>query len=174
MTVSAPGRNAPLTTPTAAGLFISHQPEMQQPSVFDCQGVEAGCAAGSARQGTSQDVSASSSGKEGSHGGLAFWVPSTSPSVSPWEEQLSDLLAKLKDNAALPEKRQAAADFDAAVAMMKDAGGFAISKIWVRIGRVQELRQDHINNQNKDKTWKTKPRLSMPNSLQATSCRTCF
>jgi hypothetical protein len=66
------------------------------------------------------------------------------------------------------------ADFDAAVAMIKDAGGFAISKIWVRIGRVHEPRQDHNNNQNKDKTWKTKPRLSMPYGLQATSCRTCF
>ena len=95
------------------------------------------------------------------------------PISEPWEEQLSALLAKLKDNAALPEKLQAASDVDAAVAMTKDAG-IDISKVWVQIGLVHEPRQDHNNNQNKDKTWKTKPTLSMPYSLQSTSCRTCF
>ena len=52
--VSLSSRNVTLTTPSASGLFVSHHLEVQQPSVFDCQGIEAGCAAGSARQGTSQ------------------------------------------------------------------------------------------------------------------------
>lgn len=43
------------------------------------------------------------------------------------EEQLSALLAKLKGNVALLEKLQAAADLDAAMAMIKEAG-FDISK----------------------------------------------
>jgi predicted ribosomally synthesized peptide with nif11-like leader len=42
------------------------------------------------------------------------------------EEQLSALLAKLKDDAGLQEKLKGAVDLDAAVAMVKKAG-FAIS-----------------------------------------------
>jgi hypothetical protein len=48
--------NVPLATPTAAGVFLSHHTQVQQPSVFDCQRVAAGCASGSARQGTSQSA----------------------------------------------------------------------------------------------------------------------
>ena len=48
------------------------------------------------------------------------------------EDQLSALLAKLKDDAGLREKLQGAADFDAALALVKDAG-FAVSKAdWLR------------------------------------------
>ena len=48
------------------------------------------------------------------------------------EDQLSALLAKLKDDAGLREKLQGAADFDAALALAKDAG-FAVSKAdWLR------------------------------------------
>jgi predicted ribosomally synthesized peptide with nif11-like leader len=43
------------------------------------------------------------------------------------EEQLSALLAKLKDDAVLQEKLKDAADLDAAVAIAKDAG-FDVSK----------------------------------------------
>ena len=39
--VSLSSRNVPLTTPAASGLFVSHHLEVQQPSVFDCQGLEA-------------------------------------------------------------------------------------------------------------------------------------
>ena len=48
------------------------------------------------------------------------------------EEQLSALLAKLKDDAGLQEKLKGAADLDAAVAMAKEAG-FDVSKAdWLR------------------------------------------
>ena len=48
------------------------------------------------------------------------------------EEQLASLLAKLKDDAALSEKLQGAADLDAALALAKEAG-FDVSKdAWLR------------------------------------------
>ena len=48
------------------------------------------------------------------------------------EVQLSALLAKLKDDAALKERLKGAADLDAAVAIAKDAG-FDVSKAdWLR------------------------------------------
>ena len=43
------------------------------------------------------------------------------------EEQLTALLAKLKDDSGLREKLQGAADLDAAVALAKEAG-FDVSK----------------------------------------------
>ena len=48
------------------------------------------------------------------------------------EEQLSALLAKLKEDAGLQEKLKGAADLDAVVAIAKDAG-FDVSKAdWLR------------------------------------------
>ena len=48
------------------------------------------------------------------------------------EEQLSALLAKLKEDAGLQEKLKGAADLDAAVTMAKDAG-FDVSKAdWLK------------------------------------------
>jgi len=47
--VSQSSSNAPLTTPSAAGLFVSYHPAVQKPSVFDCQGLAKRCSAGSAR-----------------------------------------------------------------------------------------------------------------------------
>ena len=48
------------------------------------------------------------------------------------EEQLTALLAKLKDDAGLREKLQVAADLDAAVAIAKEAG-FGVSKTdWLK------------------------------------------
>ena len=48
------------------------------------------------------------------------------------EEQLTALLAKLKDDAGLQEKLRIAADLDAAVALAKEAG-FDVSKAdWLK------------------------------------------
>ena len=55
------------------------------------------------------------------------------------EEQLSALLAKLKDDAVLKERLKGAADLDAAVAIAKDAG-FDVSKVdWLRYQAKQTL-----------------------------------
>ena len=55
------------------------------------------------------------------------------------EEQLSALLAKLKDDAGLREKLQNAGDLDAVVAMAKEAG-FDVSKaVWLRRQAKQTL-----------------------------------
>jgi predicted ribosomally synthesized peptide with nif11-like leader len=55
------------------------------------------------------------------------------------EEQLTALLAKLKDDAGLREKLQGAADLDAALGLAKDAG-FDVSKPeWLRHQASQTL-----------------------------------
>jgi predicted ribosomally synthesized peptide with nif11-like leader len=55
------------------------------------------------------------------------------------EEQLSALLAKLKEDAGLQEKLKGAADLDAALAMAKEAG-FDVSKAdWLRYQAKQTL-----------------------------------
>ena len=55
------------------------------------------------------------------------------------EEQLSALLAKLKEDAGLREKLQVAGDLDAAVALAKEAG-FEVSKAdWLRYQAKQIL-----------------------------------
>jgi predicted ribosomally synthesized peptide with nif11-like leader len=55
------------------------------------------------------------------------------------EEQISALLAKLKDDAGLQEKLKGAADLDAALAIAKDAG-FDVSKAdWLRYQANQTL-----------------------------------
>ena len=48
------------------------------------------------------------------------------------EEQLSALLANLKDDAGLREKLQGAADLDAAVAMAQEAGFDVSKEDWLR------------------------------------------
>lgn len=56
------------------------------------------------------------------------------------EEQLSALLAKLKEDAGLLEKLKSAADIDAAVAMAREAG-FDVSKAdWLRHQARQTLK----------------------------------
>ena len=53
------------------------------------------------------------------------------------EEQLSALLAKLKQDVALKERLKGAADLDAAVAMAQEAG-FDVSKAdWLSYGRME-------------------------------------
>ena len=55
------------------------------------------------------------------------------------EEQLSALLAKLKEDAGLQEKLQGAADLDAAVDLAKEAG-FDVSKAdWLKYQAQQTL-----------------------------------
>jgi predicted ribosomally synthesized peptide with nif11-like leader len=55
------------------------------------------------------------------------------------EEQLSALLAKLKEDAGLQEKLKGAGDLDAAVAMAKEAG-FDVSKAdWLKYQANQTL-----------------------------------
>jgi predicted ribosomally synthesized peptide with nif11-like leader len=55
------------------------------------------------------------------------------------EEQLTALLAKLKDDAGLQEKFKVAADLDAALAIAKDAG-FDVSKAdWLKYQAQQNL-----------------------------------
>jgi predicted ribosomally synthesized peptide with nif11-like leader len=55
------------------------------------------------------------------------------------EEQLSALLAKLKEDAGLQEKLNGAADLDAAVAMAQEAG-FDVSKAdWLKYQAKQTL-----------------------------------
>ena len=55
------------------------------------------------------------------------------------EEQLSALLAKLKQDAGLQEKLKGAADLDAAVALAKEAG-FDVSKAdWLKYQAKQTL-----------------------------------
>jgi len=55
------------------------------------------------------------------------------------EEQLSALLAKLRDDAGLREKLQASGDLDAAVTMAKEAG-FDVSKAdWLKYQAKQAL-----------------------------------
>ena len=62
------------------------------------------------------------------------------------EEQLSALLAKLKDDAGLQEKLKGAADLDAVLVIAKDAG-FDVSKAaWLRYQAKQtlELSDDEV------------------------------
>ena len=55
------------------------------------------------------------------------------------EEQLSALLAKLKDDAGLQEKLKGVADLDTAVALAKEAG-FDVSKAdWIKYQAKQTL-----------------------------------
>jgi predicted ribosomally synthesized peptide with nif11-like leader len=56
------------------------------------------------------------------------------------EEQLAALLAKLKDDVALRDKLQGAADLDAAVALAKEAG-FDVSKAdWLKYQATQTMQ----------------------------------
>ena len=64
------------------------------------------------------------------------------------EEQLTALLAKLKDDAGLLEKLKGAADFDAALAITKEAG-FDVSKAdWLKYQAQQtlELTDEELEN----------------------------
>ena len=60
------------------------------------------------------------------------------------EEQLSAMLAKLKDDAGLQEKLKGAADLDAAVGMANEAG-FDVSKAdWLNYQSMHELSDQEL------------------------------
>jgi predicted ribosomally synthesized peptide with nif11-like leader len=62
------------------------------------------------------------------------------------QEQLSELLAKLKQDSALQEKLKGAADLDAAVALAREAG-FDVNKAdWLKhqAGQVLELNDEEL------------------------------
>ena len=62
------------------------------------------------------------------------------------EEQLAALLAKLKDDAGLQEKLKGAADIDAAIALVKEAG-FDVSKAdWLKYqaSKTAELSDEEL------------------------------
>ena len=64
------------------------------------------------------------------------------------EEQLTALLAKLKDDAGLREKLQDAANIDAALALVKEAG-FDVSKAeWLKTQatKILELSDEELEN----------------------------
>ena len=61
------------------------------------------------------------------------------PNQAMSEEQLSALLAKLKDDAGLREKLQGAGDLDAAVAMAKEAGFDLTKADWLKYQAKQTL-----------------------------------
>jgi predicted ribosomally synthesized peptide with nif11-like leader len=58
------------------------------------------------------------------------------------EEQLTALLAKLKEDAGLREKLQGATDLDAAVALAKEAGFDLSQADWLRYQAEQTLELD--------------------------------
>ena len=62
------------------------------------------------------------------------------------EEQLTALLAKLKDDAGLQEKLRIAADLDAAVALAKEAGFDTSKADWLKYQAKQtiELSDEEI------------------------------
>ena len=71
------------------------------------------------------------------------------------EEQLSALLAKLKEDAVLQEKLKGAADLDAAVALAKEAG-FDVSKAdWLKYQANQtlELSDEELESVSGGGTW---------------------
>jgi predicted ribosomally synthesized peptide with nif11-like leader len=88
------------------------------------------------------------------------------------EEQLSALLAKLKEDAGLLEKLKGAADLDIAVAMANEAG-FDVSKgDWLRYQAKQtlELSDGELERVAGGKSWHgcdVDPRAS------ATACADC-
>ena len=63
------------------------------------------------------------------------------------EEQLSALLAKIKQDAGLKEKLQGAGDFDAAVALAKEAGFDVSKEDWVKyqVQQTLELNDDELD-----------------------------
>jgi predicted ribosomally synthesized peptide with nif11-like leader len=64
------------------------------------------------------------------------------------EEQLSALLAKLKEDAGLQEKFKGAADLDAAVAMVKEAGFDVSKEDWISYqnNHIYELSDNELEN----------------------------
>jgi predicted ribosomally synthesized peptide with nif11-like leader len=79
------------------------------------------------------------------------------------EEQLSALLAKLKDDAGLQEKLKGASDLDAAVAMAKEAGFDVRKADWLRYQAKQTLELSDEELEEVSGGWTTV-------TMKATSC----
>ena len=62
------------------------------------------------------------------------------------EEQLSALLAKLKEDTGLQEALKGAADLDAAVAMAQEAGFDVSKEDWLKHRSTQELSDDDVES----------------------------
>ena len=73
-----------------------------------------------------------------------YWRSSHRITQAMSEEQLSALLAKLKEDAGLREKLQGAADLDAAVAMAKEAGFDVSKEDWLQYQTTAELRDEEL------------------------------
>ena len=68
-----------------------------------------------------------------------YWEQSHSTTQAMSEEQLTALLAKIKEDAGLQEKLKGAADLDAAIALAKEAG-FDVSKAdWLKYQAKQTI-----------------------------------
>ena len=90
------------------------------------------------------------------------------------EEQLTALLAKLKDDAALREKLQGAGDLDAAVALAKEAG-FDVSKAdWLKYSGEQTLElSDEELESAAGGAPSQKPCAAVPNETQNAAADHC-
>ena len=62
------------------------------------------------------------------------------------EEQLSALLAKLKEDAALKERLKGAADLDAAVVMAKEAGFDVSKEDWLSYQSTQAMEVGELSD----------------------------
>jgi predicted ribosomally synthesized peptide with nif11-like leader len=63
------------------------------------------------------------------------------------EEQLSALLAKLKDDATLKERLKGAADLDAAVALANEAGFDVSNADWLKYQANQTLELSDVSDE---------------------------
>ena len=93
------------------------------------------------------------------------------------EEQLSALLAKLKDDAGLREKLQGAGDLDASLAMAQVAG-FDLSKAdWLKYQAKQtlELSDEELEEVagGKSSGWSVCDKTPIPNVITNTSGSCC-
>ena len=62
------------------------------------------------------------------------------------EEQLSALLAKLKEDMGLQEKLKAAADLDAVLAMAQEEGFDVSKEDWLQYQSMQELSDEDVED----------------------------
>ena len=90
------------------------------------------------------------------------------------EEQLSALLAKLKEDVGLREKLQGAGDLDAAAALAKEAG-FDVSKAdWIKYqAKTLELSDEELEGVAggaNDKRLETKPACTRDNCSGLLGC----
>lgn len=83
------------------------------------------------------------------------------------EEQLTALLAKLKDDTGFREKLQGAGDLDAAVAMAKEAGFDVSKEDWVRrhANQALELSDEELEAVAGGKQERNDPSVDTPSCV---------